>query len=56
MIAMVMMAMMIVLEMVIMVLEALRQVDSVRQHLCETLHKLTYSHQLKAFYGKLNSS
>jgi len=38
--AMVMIAMMIVLVMVMIVPEALRQEDSVRQHQCQTFQKL----------------
>jgi hypothetical protein len=38
--AMVLIAMMIVLVMVIIVLKALKQVDSVRQHLCQTFRQL----------------
>ena len=47
---------MIVSVMMMIVLEELRPVDSVRQHSCETFLKLTDSHQPKALCGKLNSS
>jgi len=54
--AMVMIAMMIVLLMVIIVPEALRQVDSVLQHLCQTFQQLRDFHWPNASYGKHNSS
>jgi competence protein ComGC len=54
MMAIVMMAMLIVLVMMIIVPEALRQVNSVHQHSCQTIHKLTYFHWPKALCGTLN--
>jgi len=56
MMAMVMTAMMIVLVIVNMVPEALNQVDSVRQHSCQTFQQLIDFHQRNASRGKLNSS
>jgi len=56
MMTMLMIAMMIVLEMVNIVPEALDQVDSVCQHSCKTFQLLIDFHQPNASRGKLNFS
>jgi hypothetical protein len=56
MMVMVILAMMIVLVMEHMVPEELNQVDSVRQHLCDTSQHLIEFHQPNVSQGKLNSS
>jgi len=55
MMAMVMMIMLIVLVMGIVVPEALREVDSVHQHSCQTIQKHTHVHCPNALCGKPNS-
>jgi hypothetical protein len=56
MMAMVMIAMMMVLVIVNIVLEALNKVDSVRQHLCKTFQQLIDFHWPNTLRGKLNYS